>query len=384
LIRPAVDPLEFAMQCPRCGAELDTDAAFCSRCGQAVRGQAAHGQATRSYRSVSEQFSEFQRRLPGPLATVPLELLAAVALMVASAPWLGVTVALHVHDVADLFGDSAFGGKLPGLALAVLATLIVLLAFAVWLIYLAWRLTERDSLSRAVAFVPLVGYGLAVLFSSAREEGSGGTFFALHSIDSHGPMPILTMLMCWAAAVLLAAAPGIRGFFGVVRGEQSRLAAIPAARILLTIFAGGIACVGVLYLVAHLIAKPYEDSIGVKLMVIGILFIAVAAGIIAMLARLVGGDPMARLLITGLVLAYLILMALIAGQDLALLILLFIGAGAVAYLWLAPTARIHFAAPVPVATRPYPTQAPGAAAPPYGTAPPYGSAPPAPPAGPEA
>jgi hypothetical protein len=85
-----------------------------------------------------------------------------------------------------------------------------------------------------------------------------------------------------------------------------------------------------------------------------------------------------------LVLAYLILMALIAGQDLALLILLFIGAGAVAYLWLAPTARIHFAAPVPVATRPYPTQAPGAAAPPYGTAPPYGSAPPAPPAGPEA
>jgi hypothetical protein len=380
LIRPAVDPLEFAMQCPRCGAELDAQAAFCSRCGQAVRGQAAPGQAVpgqgpqaaRSYRSVSEQFSEFQRRLPGPLATVPLELLVAVALMVASALWLGITVALHVHDVAELFGDSAFGAKLPGLALAVLATLVVLLAFAVWLVYLAWRLTERDSVSRAVAFVPLIGYGLAVLFSSAREEGSGGTFFALHSTDSHGPMPILTMLMCWAAAVFLAAAPGTRGFFGASRREPSRLAAVPAARLVLMVFAGGVALVGVLYLVAHLIAKPYEDNIGVKMMVIGILFIAVAAGTIALLTRLVGGDPMARLLVTGLVLAYLILMALIAGQDLALLILLFLGAGAVMYLWVAPTAHMHFASPVPVATAP------------YGTAPPYGSTPTTPPASPEA
>jgi hypothetical protein len=388
--------MQASRSCSRCGANLDAQAAFCSRCGQPVD---AATPPPRTYRSVREQIGDVQRRLPGNLATIPIELLVAVALMAASAIWLCVTVALHVHDVASLFEDSDGAGA-PGLALYALATLVILLAFCGWLGFLAWRVTERDARARAVAYVPLTGYGLAVLFSNADVDGSPGTRAALHSLDSHGAMPIVTMLMCWAAALILAVTPRIRGFFGTVgpTGQAvQRFDPVRVARDVLIAFASGVAAVGVMYLVAHLIADPFETSIGVKVLVIGILFVAVAAGVIASLNRLVGGDPFARAAVSGLVLAYLVLMAIVEGQDLALLLLLFIGLGGLGYLWLHPAVRARYGARpqspnhsyadaprygVPHYGPPHygpPHYGPPPAAPPNPPAPPYGSAPSNPP-----
>jgi hypothetical protein len=372
--------MQAPRSCSRCGADLDVQAAFCSRCGQPVD---ASAQAPGTYRSVREQIADAQRRLPGKLATIPVELLAVVTLMAASAIWLCVTVALHVHDVTSLFNDSDGAGA-PGIALYALATLVILLAFCGWLGFLAWRVTERDAAARAVAFVPLVGYGLAVLFSNAGVDGSPGTRAALHSLDSHGAMTVVTMLMCWAAALILAVTPRIRSFFdGTGPSGQVALRYDPVrvARDVLLVFAGGVAAVGVMYVVAHLIAHSFETSVGVKVLVIGILFVAVAGGVIASLHRLVGGDPLARATASGLVLAYLVLMAVVEGQDLALLLLLFVGLGALGYLWLHPVARVRFG---PRAQPPTPSYVPhyggsGPAAPPPAApqppAPPYGSAP---------
>lgn len=334
--------MQASRNCSRCGADLDAQAAFCSRCGQPVREAA---EPARPYRSVREQLADFQQRLPGNLATTPLELLAVVALMLASAIWLCVTVALHVHDVANLF-DETDGVSAPGLALYALATLVILLAFCLWLGYLAWRLTEADPRARAVAFVALIGYGLAVLFSNAGVDGAPGTRAALHSLDSHGAMPIATMLMCWAAAFVLALVPTISAFFGAIgaNGRTSlRYDPVRVARDVLLVFAGGVAAVGVMYVVAHLIADPSETSIGVKVLVVGALFIVVAAGLIGSLPRLIAGDPLARATASALVFAYLVLMAIVEGQDLALLILLFVGLGALGYLWLHPAVRVRFA-----------------------------------------
>lgn len=333
--------MQASRNCSRCGADLDAQAAFCSRCGQPVRETA---EPPRPYRSAREQLADLQQRLPGNLATIPLELLAVVALMLASAIWLCVTVALHVHDVANLFDDTD-GVSAPGLALYALATLVILLLFCCWLGFLGWRLTEADPRARAVSFVPLIGYGLAVLFSNAGVDGAPGTRAALHSLDSHGAMPIATMLMCWAAAFVLALAPRIRGFFGVAGATgRASLRYDPArvARDVLVGFASGVAAVGVMYIVAHLIADSSETSIGVKVLVVGALFIVLAAGLIAALPRLVAGDPLARATASALVFGYLVLMAIVEGQDLALLTLLFVGLGGLAYLWLHPTARVRF------------------------------------------
>jgi len=382
--------MQASRSCSRCGANLDPQAAFCSRCGQPID---TATQPPHTYRSVREQIGDVQRRLPGNLATIPVELIAVVALMAASATWLCVTVALHVHDVANLFEDSDGSGA-PGLALYALATLVILLAFCGWLGFLAWRLTEGDARARAVAYVPLIGYGLAVLFSNADVDGAPGTRAALHSLDSHGAMPIVTMLMCWAAALILAVTPRIRGFFGAAgpTGQAVlRYDPVRVARDVLVAFAGGVAAVGVMYLVAHLIADPFETSIGVKVLVVGILFVAVAAGVIASLNRLVGGDPLARAIVSGLVLAYLALMAIVEGQDLALLLLLFVGLGGLGYLWLHPAVRSRYGArpqtPDPSYAGAPHCGTPHSGTPHYGTppaapnppAPPYGSAPPDPP-----
>lgn len=360
--------------CSRCGADLDAQAAFCSRCGQPVR---AAAEPTRPYSSVREQLTDLQQRLPGSLATIPLELLLVVALMLASAVWLGVTVALHVHDVAKLFGATD-GVSAPGLALYALATLVILLAFCCWLGFLAWRLTEADARARAVAFVPMIGYGLAVLFSNAGVDGAPGTRAALHSLDSHGAMPVTTMLMCWAAAFVLALAPRIRGFFGIVgaNGRTSlRYDPVRVARDVLVVFACGVAAVGVMYLVAHLIADSSESSIGVKVLVVGALFIVVGAGLIASLTRVIAGDPLARATATALVFGYLVLMAIVEGQDLALLILLFIGLGGLTYLWLHPAVRLRFAPRLISPPSPARADAPDAGSPnasSYGSTPPPG------------
>lgn len=334
--------MQASRNCSRCGADLDAQAAFCSRCGQPVR---AATEPPRPYPSVREQLADLQGRLPGNLATIPLELLAVVALMVASAIWLCVTVALHVHDVARLF-DQTDGVSAPGLGLYALATLVILLAFCCWLGFLAWRLTEADARARAVAFVPLIGYGLAVLFSNAGVDGAPGTRAALRSFDSHGAMSIATMLMCWAAAFTLAVVPRNREFFGALaaNGRTSlRYDPVRVARDVLITFAAGVGAVGVMYVVAHLIADSSETSIGVKVLVVGALFIVIAAGVIASLPRLLAGDPLARATVSALVFGYLVLMAVVEGQDLALLILLFVGLGAVAYLWLHPAVRVRFA-----------------------------------------
>jgi hypothetical protein len=371
--------MQAPRSCSRCGADLDAQAAYCGRCGQPVD---APTQASRTYRSVREQIGDAQRRLPGNLATIPVELLAVVSLMAASAIWLCVTVALHVHDVTSLFDDSDGVGA-PGMALYALATLVILLAFCGWLGFLAWRVTECDARARAVAFVPLVGYGLAVLFSNAGIDGSPGTRAALHSLDSHGAMTVVTMLMCWAAALILAVAPRIRSFFGTAESSGQvalRYNPVRVARDVLLADAGGVGAVGVMYLVAHLIASSFETSVGVKVLVIGILFVAVAGGVIASLPRLVGGDPLARATASGLVLAYLVLMAIVEGQDLALLLLLFVGLGALGYLWLHPAARVRYG---PRVQSPTPSYAPqyggtgqaGTPPAPRPPAPPYGSAP---------
>ena len=204
--------MQAPRNCSRCGLDLDSQAVFCSRCGQPAQGAT---EPPRPYPSTRDQLAALQQRLPGNLATIPLELLAVVALIVASAMWLCVTVALHVHDVATLF-DNTDGASAPGLALYALATLVIVSSFCCWLGFLAWRLTEADPRARAVWFVPLIGYGLAVLFSNAGVDGAPGTRAALHSLDSHGAMPIATMLMCWAAAFVLSIAPRNREFFGVV------------------------------------------------------------------------------------------------------------------------------------------------------------------------
>lgn len=367
--------MQASRRCSRCGADLDAQAAFCSSCGQSAY---AAAQPPRSYRSVRDQLGDVQRRLPGNLARIPLELLAVVALVAASAIWLCVTVALHVHDVARLFNDTD-GVAAPGLALYALATLVILLAFAGWLGFLAWRISEGDARARAVAFVPLVGYGLAVLFSSADADGAPGTRAALHSADSHDAMTIGTMLMCWAAALILAATPRIRAFFGAAQpGGRAALRYDPVrvARDVLIAFAGGVAAVGVMYLVAHLIADSYETNVGVKVLVIGILFLAVAAGVIASLARMLGGDPLARASVSALVLAYLVLMAIVEGQDLALLTLLFVGLGGLGYLWLHPATAARFIPrPQPPTTSFAGGAPPSGGAPSSGGAPPYGAAP---------
>lgn len=341
------------MQCTRCGAEVAEGSASCPVCGQQVGAaapppygaapgpsQAQQPEAERptaeqptaeqtraepptarpaQYRSVREQFDDWQRRLPAPLTGVPIELLAVGALIVASAIWLVIRSALDIDDAITYMSD--YGE--PGFGLLILGHLLFMIGFAVWLAYLTWLMIQRDALARQIALVPLIGYGFAVLFADATDSA---TYLG-------------TMLMLWIAAAGLLALPVIRGFVGA---GNTPATFVNAGAGVFRAFAVGAGFMGLIYAVSWILMKIDDDEPPVRYIVIGVLIVLVAVAVWFMLPRLIGGDPMAQLAVTGLTVAYMVLMAILQGKDVSLLILLFLAVGACVYLWLPPAARAHF------------------------------------------
>jgi hypothetical protein len=257
-----------------------------------------------------------QRKLPAHLPSIPLELLAVCGLMALSGIlllWPGLSL---LSDGFPVLGDGSFGLAL-GLLVIDIGALILALAAA--LLLLAWRLSLGDRVARGLSYV-LLG---AIVFSSL----VGGT----------QPVGlIIVMLFSIAALIILAAAPNVRQFFtGAAAPDGGQPVSVVIARTLLTWFAVAAIFLGVTFLPMGVL--------GGKMVLAGVIFLGVGAGVIAVSSRLARGEPMARLIVTGLMALYALLALIGGGRNTGTLLELCIAAGIACLLWLPQDAKAFFA-----------------------------------------
>jgi len=262
---------------------------------------------------------DWQTSLPAPFNAVPLELLAACALMTIAGLLTLVPAIRIVPDIVELLGLRGFARQI-GLLLLTVWTMLALVAVA--LIFLAWKIVHGDRVARGLSYVLLGGLGGAILIG-----------------DEHSTELVLGMLACFGALAVLALAPSLREFFGGagLTGEQP--AAVVQARMLVAIWAATMIFVGVMFLSL--------DDLDGKFLPIGVLLVVLGAATWYLNGRLAMGDPTGRALITAAAGAYLILLLILGEGHPGLILPLALAAGAVVNLWAGSEAQQHFRAMAP-------------------------------------
>jgi len=263
--------------------------------------------------------SDWQTSLPAPFNAVPLELLAACALMTIAGLLTLVPAIRMVPDIVELLGLRGFARQI-GLLLLTVWTMLALVAVA--LIFLAWKIVHGDRVARGLSYVLLGGLGGAILIG-----------------DEHSTELVLGMLACFGALAVLALAPSLREFFGGagLTGEQP--AAVVQARMLVAIWAATMIFVGVMFLSL--------DDLDGKFLPIGVLLVVLGAATWYLNGRLAMGDPTGRALITAAAGAYLILLLILGEGHPGLILPLALAAGAVVNLWAGSEVQQHFRAMAP-------------------------------------
>src|SRR5579863_1135745 len=149
---------------------------------------------------------------------------------------------------------------------------------------------------------------------------------------------VVVMLLCLACLAILAGVPRVRMFFtGPEAPHAGEGISVTVARTLLAAFA----CLCILLGVAFL---PAGD-LGGQWVLAGIILIAIGITVFVLNSHLARGEPMARLITTGLLVVYAILELITSGRDPASLLPLAMAAGIAGLLWLPPDAQRHFGQP---------------------------------------
>ena len=186
-------------------------------------------------------------------------------------------------QVAPLLG---YPGGVGALGTFMLVMLSVPLVFGVGCMYLARRLYARDQLARVLAIVLCSSAGLAFLLTGARDAAL-----------------VVAGLVCLGIALDLLFDPMVRAGFASSGPEP---ATVVAARVLVVIVAAGMLLTGVMLLTLA--------QFGSKLLVGGLLEVAFSGLLFWLSRRLKQGDATARVLVSGLAAAY-VLLALAVGYG---------------------------------------------------------------------
>jgi hypothetical protein len=333
----AVDPGMNAATLELAGAKSDVDRvpAFCTGCGRAFSGPQATfcagcgaarrptGEETGATRPSAN--ADWQSALPAPFNAAPPELLLVCGLMAIAGIFTLWSVLKILPDIFDLFGAGSLGRSLAFLSLAIW---LALGFFGAACLLLAWRMGHADRVARGLSYVLLGGLGGAIIIG-----------------NDHGTLLILVMLTCFGAIAILAAAPGVQRFFMSEGAPQSdQPTSVVIARTLVAVWAGFLTLVGLMFL-------PI-GALGSKFVVVGVLFLAIAAAAFVLNRRLAERDVNARVIVSIGCVIYPVLLLVLGQRDPSLLLPLALVGGIVWNLWVPPDAQEFFAGAHPsVASR---------------------------------
>lgn len=252
-------------------------------------------------------------RIPEGTPGAPVRLWAVITVLgivgALSAGWAlywGVQVAPTLLD----------GGLATELSSFVLVLLAVPFIFGIGSIYMARRLQALDRVARILAIALCLSAGLAFLLTDVRDA-----------------LLVVVALACVGLALFLLLDPVVKSHF---KGADLEPAPIVAARVLSVLVACAMFLVGVMFLPL----TPLDGALAIE----GLLLMGLALLVFWLSRGLKRGDSAARVLITGLGVAYLVL-SLIAGHGQPGVILpVGLAICVIGLLWLPRSSRSYYAA----------------------------------------
>ncbi|HZP14743.1 MAG TPA: hypothetical protein VFA96_02885, partial [Nocardioides sp.] len=222
--------------------------------------------------------------------TMPIEVALVIGALLAAAAFLLWPVATNIGDVIRAVSHSGFERDF---GLFLLCLLVFVAGMGVGLVILAWQLLQRDRVGRGVTYVVAGTLIAAVLFAKTRTGWDIGVAIA-------------------SAAVIF-----LLGFSDPARewftGPESRTHALPVPIVVsatvATVMAAGTILVGLALLaLGHLGDSQVQ---GVLLCVTGLITLAVLKGVRA-------GNQQARLVLSGLMIAAIVLTLSVGSSNRAL------------------------------------------------------------------
>jgi hypothetical protein len=254
------------------------------------------------------------RQPSGAAGGPPPELLAVSLLMAAAGAFLLRVVLPEIPNVFRSFGDGELGRDL-GLLLAMIC--IVLGAVAVALLLLAWRIAHADRVARGLSYVLLGSFAAAIIVS-----------------NDHTHWVIFSLVASLGAIAILAWSPRVQSFFSEHGKDAAQPTPVVIVRTLVAWWASVVLLVGIILL-------PLGDISG-KDVFVGLILIAIAATAFSLNRRLARGDQVARQLISGLPVAFVIADAVLGTRSVALIVPLGVSIGIAVFLWVPASSREFF------------------------------------------
>jgi hypothetical protein len=258
---------------------------------------------------------EWQRSLPGPFKSIPLELLAVCGLMTLAGLLILWPVLNSLPATFKLLGLSG-----PFFALGLLFCMVWLMLglFGLTCLLLAWRLALGDRVARGISYVLLGAIAATLLVGNA-----------------HDTQLTLVLLACLGAIGILWLSPNVRAFFlGAGAPDGSQPVPVVVARTLIAVWGGCLCFEGVLFLPLAALGATYVP--------VGLLMIALGVGAFIVNGRLATGDDTARWIASTGAVANLILLLILGRSDPAILIPLALVAGVTWNLWVPGDSQSFF------------------------------------------
>lgn len=277
--------------CPECGTAARGARRFCGSCGSSLIGGERHpsavagGIATSGAHGVDSGPASLTNPVTIQGRTAPMD----VWLLVGSA-WFGTALfallgLLVVRVSVDYLGNLSVWSLFSGLSIALIGA--IALAFGALLAWLGIRVLDGD------ATAPWLGVAAGGVLLS-------GTLVYAVTTRSLGQYPLLTLGLMLVSGALIgfgAFSPGVRAHTGLLTAQDppmQTVVSVGLSRWLLFLFAVN----GVISL-AYLIAALGSGYAEFKLLPLGIILLAAAGAVFWASQTVLGGDPTARLVLTG-------------------------------------------------------------------------------------
>jgi hypothetical protein len=305
--------------CSGCGAAAHAEGTYCVECGRSLedlRGEPVQT-SPRPVAPAAAWAGGARVTSPGiqigSLAPRPAELWTVIALFGFAGLYF-LWIALKALPATSRLFDLP-GGK--SLAFVLLILLFVIAAMGASLLAVASMLYKGDRVGRGLAYVIVAAVTSSVLFSNVQTTGE-----------------TLAMIASLLAAAVLAFSPGVQNVFtGPNAPDRDQPTSIVVARVALGVWIALLGLTGVLYLFLADIKGVY--------VLLGLLFLGIAAGARVLYSRLLSPDPSARLIAT-LGALFVIVLLFLGEANSGFVMIVGLTAAIPVCLWLPTDARAYY------------------------------------------